>query len=182
MGQPTDEEIRDYTLVLKSHIALADTIFLEETRGSQLDAIARRPLWQYHLDYKCGTGHGVGYLLNVHEGPHRISRSMNDALLKEGYIVTIEPGVYKEGQYGIRLENDVAVKVDGESSDGVFYAFDMLSYIPFDRKCIDPNLLTREEREWLNRYNEQVYDLLAPNLNEREEEYLSQQTEPFSEK
>ena len=182
LGQPTDEEIRDYTLVLKSHIALADTIFLEETRGSQLDAIARRPLWQYHLDYKCGTGHGVGYLLNVHEGPHRISRSMNDALLKEGYIVTIEPGVYKEGQYGIRLENDVAVKVDGESSDGVFYAFDMLSYIPFDRKCIDPNLLTREEREWLNRYNEQVYDLLAPNLNEREEEYLSQQTEPFSEK
>lgn len=181
-GQPTEEEKRDYTLVLKSQISLANTIFLEGTKGSQLDAIARRPIWQYHMDYKCGTGHGVGYLLNVHEGPHRISRWTEDCPLEEGYIVTIEPGIYKEDMYGIRLENDVAVKLDGTAPDGTFYSFDMLSYIPFDRKCINPELLTQEERQWLNRYNEQVYDLLAPNLNKEEEEYLSIQTEAFSEK
>ena len=178
-GEPTDEEKRDYTLVLKSHINLAMTVFLEGTKGSQLDAIARRPLWQHHLDYKCGTGHGVGYFLNVHEGPHRISRWTKDVPLKEGYLVTIEPGIYKEGKYGIRLENVVAVKEDGKSPDGTFYSFDMLSYIPFDRKCIDRNLLNNDEIQWLNKYHEQVYNLLSPNLSPEEESYLSKQTEPI---
>lgn len=175
-GTLTDEEKRDYTLTLKSHITLVDTIFLEGTTGSQLDAVARRPLWKHFLDYKCGTGHGVGYCLNVHEGPHRIARVQNSVALEPGMVVTVEPGVYKEGKYGIRLENVVVVEEAGGSQDGTFYRFSLLSYIPFDRKSIDPSLLTEEEINWVNDYHQKTYELLEKDLNDVDRAWLKEAT------
>ncbi|MDO5713802.1 MAG: aminopeptidase P family protein [Tissierellia bacterium] len=179
MGPLTEEEIRDYTLTLKSHIALATTVFLENTTGNELDAIARRPLWKYMMDYKCGTGHGVGYVLNVHEGPHNISRNKINVPLKPGMVVTIEPGVYKEDKYGIRLENVYVVKEVGESSDGKFYGFEVLSYVPLEPMAIDPSLLTSDELDWLNEYHKITYLSLKDYINEETKDWLKEVTKPI---
>ena len=145
LGSITEEEKRDFTLVLKSHIALATTIFLKGTNGCNLDAIARRPLWKYGMDYKCGTGHGVGFFLNVHEGPQGIRPFGNTIALEPGMILTNEPGVYKENKHGIRTENTLLVtKAFKNDEMGEFYKFDTISYCPIDLEGVDVSLLDEE--------------------------------------
>lgn len=177
LGPITEEEKRDFTLVLKSHIALATTIFLKGTNGCNLDAIARRPLWRYGMDYKCGTGHGVGFFLNVHEGPQGIRTFGNTIALEPGMILTNEPGVYKENKHGIRTENTLLVtKAFKNDEMGEFYKFDTISYCPIDLEGIDVSLLYEEEREWLNNYHRTVYEKLSPYLNEEEKKFLEKET------
>ena len=177
LGPITEEEKRDFTLVLKSHIALATTIFLKGTNGCNLDAIARRPLWRYGMDYKCGTGHGVGFFLNVHEGPQGIRPFGNTIALEPGMILTNEPGVYKENKHGIRTENTLLVtKAFKNDEMGEFYKFDTISYCPIDLEGIDVSLLDEEEREWLNNYHRTVYEKLSPYLNEEEKKFLEKET------
>ena len=144
VGPITDEERRDFTLTLKGLINLSNARFLYGATGHSLDVLARYPLWQAGLDYKHGTGHGVGYLLNVHEGPHRIASVPNDVVLK-GMVVSIEPGVYKEGSHGIRIENIVVVEEDIKTGSGQFMRFEVLSYVPIDLDAIDISLLTEKE-------------------------------------
>jgi Xaa-Pro aminopeptidase len=127
-------------------------------------------------DYKSGTGHGVGYLLNVHEGPHRIASMPNSVALEPGMVVTIEPGIYKERKHGIRTENVVVVKEDIKTDSGQFYGFDMLSWCYIDTKCVDKELLTPNEAEWLNNYNNNVYEKLSPHLDEDVKDWLREKT------
>lgn len=176
LGDITEEEKRDFTLTLKGHINLINSRFLYGATGSHLDVLARYPLWQEGLDYKCGTGHGVGFLLNVHEGPHSISNKHNKVSLEKGMIVTIEPGVYKEGKHGIRIENVAVVEKDINTDSGQFMKFEVLSYCPIDLDGVDVELLTEEERKWLNEYHKEVYEKLSPYLNEEEKEWLKEQT------
>lgn len=177
LGSITEEEKRDFTLVLKSHIALATTIFLKGTNGCNLDAIARRPLWEYGMDYKCGTGHGVGFFLNVHEGPQGIRPFGNTIALEPGMILTNEPGVYKENKHGIRTENTLLVtKAFKNDEMGEFYKFDTISYCPIDLEGVDVSLLDEEEREWLNNYHRTVYEKLSPYLTEEEKKFLEKET------
>lgn len=177
LGKITEEERRDFTLVLKSHIALATTIFLRGSNGCNLDAISRRPLWKYGMDYKCGTGHGVGFFLNVHEGPQGIRPSGNNVALEPGMIITNEPGVYKENKHGIRTENTLLVTEAFKDKEmGEFYKFKTISYCPIDFKGIDVSLLDKEEIEWLNNYHEAVFNKISPYLNEDEKRFLEEQT------
>lgn len=176
LGPITDEEKRDFTLTLKSHINLGNARFLYGATGHSLDALARYPLWQEGIDYKCGTGHGIGFLLNVHEGPHRIAMVANSVVLEKGMIMSIEPGVYKANRHGIRIENIVVVQEDIETDSGQFMRFQTLSYVPIDLKAIDGELLSKEETKWLNQYHKDVYEKLSPYLNERESTWLKQQT------
>ncbi len=176
LGNISEEEKRSYTLTLKGHIDLIKTRFLYGATGSSLDIMARFPLWQEGIDYKCGTGHGVGFFLNVHEGPHRISPVPNDIKMEKGMVVTVEPGVYKEGKYGIRIENDVVVHEDINTDSGQFMKFEILSYCPIDLEGIIPELLDESERKWLNNYHEKVYDKLSPYLNEEEKRWLKEVT------
>lgn len=176
LGPITEEEKRDFTLTLKGHINLIKARFLYGATGSNLDVLARFPLWQDGIDYKCGTGHGVGFFLNVHEGPHSISPRPNKVRLEEGMVITIEPGVYKEGKHGIRLENDVIVRKDIETDSGQFMKFEVISYCPLDLDGIDVEMLDESERKWLNDYHEEVYNKLSPHLNEEEKEWLKRET------
>lgn len=176
VGPLSQEEKRDFTLTLKAHINLISAKFLEGTNGYQLDILCRQPLWKEGLDFKHGTGHGVGHLLNVHEGPHRIGAVPNDIELEKGMVTSIEPGVYKEGKYGIRIENIVVVEEDMETDFGKFLKFDVLSYVPIDLDAIDEDLLTAEEKEWLNTYHREVYNKLSPYLNEEEKGWLRDKT------
>lgn len=176
LGPITEEEKKDFTLTLKGHINLSDAKFLEGTNGYQLDIICRYPLWQEGLDYKHGTGHGIGFLLNVHEGPHRIASAPNDVALEEGMIVSIEPGVYKVGKHGIRIENIVVVEKDIKTESGQFMKFETLSLAPIDLDAIDISLLTEREKAWLNNYHKDVYNKLSPSLNEEEKEWLEGKT------
>ena len=176
LGDPTDEEKRDFTLALKGHINLISAKFLEGTTGHALDVLARHPLWQEGIDYKSGTGHGVGYLLGVHEGPHRISTLANEVALEEGMVVTIEPGVYKEGQYGIRHENVVSVIKDVKNESGQFMSFDILSYCYFDLDCLDKSLLNKHEIDWINNYHNEVYSKINQYLTRSESDWLKKKT------
>ncbi len=176
LGPISEEEKRDFTLTLKGHVNLIKARFLYGATGSNLDVLARFPLWQEGIDYKCGTGHGVGFFLNVHEGPHRISPAPNKVVLDEGMVITIEPGVYKEGKHGIRIENDVIVRKDIETDSGQFMKFETISYCPIDLDGIDVNMLDESERAWLNNYHEEVYNKLSPYLNENEKEWLKNET------
>ena len=176
LGELTDEEKRDYTLTLKGHINLIDMKFLEGTTGYVVDAICRYPLWKEGLDFKHGTGHGVGFFLNVHEGPQRIANSPNDVALEEGMIVSIEPGMYRPGKHGIRIENIVAVKEDVKTEFGQFLSFETLSFVPIDLNCIDEKLLTSDERKWLNDYHKEVYEKISPFVNEEEKVWLKGKT------
>lgn len=169
LGELSDEEITDFTLTVKSHIQLAKAIFLEGSTGHYLDILARQPMWKHYMDYKCGTGHAVGYVLGVHEGPQRISKYPSSVALKEGMIVTNEPGVYKAGKHGIRLENDYVVRFKAESEGDRYFCFDVLSFVPFDRDAIRVNDLDDEELEWLNHYHATVEEKLL-NLMTTEEE------------
>ena len=176
LGDVTQDEKRDFTLVLKGHINLISARFLQGSSGHALDVLARHPLWMEGEDYKSGTGHGVGYLLNVHEGPHRIASMPNSVALEPGMVVTIEPGIYKEGKHGIRTENVVVVKEDIKTDSGQFYGFDMLSWCYIDTKCVDKELLTPNEAEWLNNYNNNVYEKLSPHLDEDVKDWLREKT------
>lgn len=176
LGQATEEERKDFTLALKGHINLISAKFLEGTSGHVLDILARYPLWQEGMDYKCGTGHGVGYLLGVHEGPHRISTVPNEVALEEGMVVTVEPGVYKQGKYGIRHENVASVIKDVKNESGQFMSFDLLSYCYFDLESIDKDLLTDHEIKWLNDYHNDVYYKISEYLTEAEKDWLREKT------
>lgn len=175
LGTLTEEEKRDFTLVLKGHIALATAKFLYGATGSNLDVLARQPIWKYGIDYKCGTGHGVGMFLNVHEGPQRLSQMPNTHKLEEGMILTNEPGIYKEGKFGIRTENMMVVVNDEETEFGQFMRFEAITYCPIDLAGVDQSLLTEEEQKWLDEYNKMVYDKLEPYLNEEEKAWLAQE-------
>lgn len=176
LGPITEEERKDFTLTLKGHINLISARFLHGTSGHVLDVLSRYPLWQEGIDYKCGTGHGVGYLLSVHEGPHRFAVAPNNVALEKGMIITIEPGVYKEGKHGIRIENVVVVDEDIKTDSGQFMKFEVLSYCPIDVDCIDVNMLLPNERQWLNNYHKEVYNKLSPYLNEDEKAWLKHET------
>ena len=176
LGPITEEDKKDYTLTLKGHINLINARFLAGTNGHALDILCRYPLWQEGIDYKCGTGHGIGFLLNVHEGPHRFANVPNDIALKEGMIVTIEPGVYKAGKHGIRIENVVVVQKDIATDSGQFMKFDTLSFVPIDLEGVNSEILSENEKTWLNNYHSDVYAKLSPYLNEEEKLWLEKET------
>lgn len=162
IGTPSTEQITRFTQVLKGHIALAMAKFPEGTTGSQLDVLARYPLWQAGCDYGHGTGHGVGSFLSVHEGPQRISKAPNTIALQPGMVLSNEPGYYKTGAYGIRIESLVVVERCNDNSEKPFLQFRTLTRAPIDLKLIDKNLLTKVEIDWLNAYHRIVYEDLLP--------------------
>lgn len=176
LGPISEEEKKDYTLTLKGHINLINARFLAGANGHALDILCRYPLWQEGLDYKCGTGHGIGFLLNVHEGPHRLANVPNDVALEEGMIVTIEPGVYKAGKHGIRIENVVVVEKDIATDSGQFMKFNTLSFVPIDLEGVDSSMLSETEKAWLNNYHKEVFNKLSPYLNEEEKSWLEKET------
>ena len=169
IGRVSDEQRRDYTLVLKGTLALSRTRFPRGTLSPMLDAIARAPLWEHGLDYGHGTGHGVGYFLNVHEGPQSISKTIPDAhmAMEPGMITSIEPGLYRPGRWGIRIENlvlNVPAASAAGSEFGEFLEFETLTLCPIDTRCIERSLLRGDEIDWLNRYHATVRERLAPLL------------------
>lgn len=176
LGEISDEERRDFTLVLKGVIALSTVKFKEGTCGRDLDILARNPVWQLGIDYRCGTGHGVGYLLNVHEGPHSFR---NNVPLREGMVLTIEPGVYTEGSHGIRTENTVVVRKDVKNEYAQFYRFDTYTVVPIDTSCLDLSLMTDSEIKWLNDYHKHVFETVSPICSESAKAWLSEKTQPI---
>lgn len=172
IGSPTDAQKRDFTLVLKSLIVMSETIFPADIPMPLLDAIARRPLWENHLDYGHGTGHGVGYFMNVHEGPQVLSFRApvsDQTKVKKGMITSIEPGLYREGQWGIRIENLVAsmpVKTQKEQDFGQYMYFETLTLFPIDTRLMDLTLLEAKEISWINQYHERVYRELSPKITD----------------
>jgi len=178
-GEPTDEQIRDYTLVLKGNLAIASARFPEGTCGYQLDALARQFLWQQGMSYFHGTGHGIGFRLNVHEGPHSISPKPLPVSLKKGMVVSDEPGLYKEGRHGIRIENIVAVREDVKTEFGQFLSFEVLTICPFERRLIDKNLLSAQEIAMVDAYHHWVYEELEHLVDEEALEYLRGATKPL---
>lgn len=165
LGRPTTEEKLYFTTVLKSMIDLADTVFLKGCTGQNLDIKARGPIWKLLLDYKCGTGHGVGHVLSVHEGPNgfrwnKVENRMDYIVLIPGMITTDEPGIYLEGKFGIRLENELLCKEVITNEWGTFYGFETITYAPIDLDLIDKTLLNADEINWLNDYHKMVYDKL----------------------
>ncbi|MGD9826397.1 M24B family metallopeptidase, partial [Desulfobacter sp.] len=179
LGRPTSQEIQDYTLVLKAHIAVATARFPATARGYQIDAMARRHLWQQGLDFGHGTGHGVGFFLCVHEGPARLSTLPLDIALAPGMLLTNEPGLYREGRYGIRLENMVLVVKDRETPFGSFLKFENMTICHFERSLIDKTMLSLAEIKWVNGYHQMVYDRLAPGLDAPVRQWLEHKTRPF---
>lgn len=176
LGTLTQQQKRDFTLVLKGHIALSRCQFPEGTRGAQLDAIARMPLWKEGLNYLHGTGHGVGHFLNVHEGPQSIRLQENPTPLVPGMITSNEPGLYRAGEYGIRHENLVLTVLAQESEFGKFYRFEPLTLFPFDKRALDITILQPYEIAWLNDYHRMVYDKLKSSLTSEECEWLREAT------
>jgi len=185
IGEPT-EEMRDrFTRVLKGHIAIATAVFPRGTRGSQLDSFARRPLWEAGLDYAHGTGHGVGSFLSVHEGPQRISpvgssQSGGDEPLVPGMILSNEPGYYKTGAYGIRIENLVLVverEIEGAEKD--MLGFETLTFAPIDRRLVEVSMLEPEELVWLNCYHAHVLAKIGPQLKGAELDWLTKACAPL---
>lgn len=181
LGEISEEEKHWFTLAMRSHIRLAKAHFLYGCRGLNLDILARGPLWDEDMDYQCGTGHGVGHLSNVHEAPNgfrwRIVPERNDScVLEEGMIQSDEPGVYKEGEFGIRHENELLVVKGTNNFYGQFMHFEPLTFVPFDLDGIDTSKMTQDEIEWLNAYHAQVYDTLQPYLNDEEKDWLKNAT------
>ncbi|MBI9100440.1 MAG: aminopeptidase P family protein [Spirochaetaceae bacterium] len=176
MGNPSEEEIRDYTLVLKGHIALSMAQFPAGTRGYQLDLLARLAMWKEGIDYGHGTGHGVGHYLSVHEGPQNISPKPVDVPLRPGMILSNEPGIYREGSHGIRIENLVLVQEEKETDFGKFYSFETLTLCPYEPQLIDVSLLTEEELQWIDEYNQLVFHNLSTDLSDDETKWLKGKT------
>ena len=176
LGPLTDEQRRVYTLVLKAHLQLQNLIFPDGASGTQLDAVARREVWREGLNYLHGTGHGVGSYLNVHEGPHQIRMEWKPAPLKAGMTVTDEPGIYLEGRFGVRIENLLLVVKHAETEFGQFLTFEPLTLCPIDKTPVIVELLTEEERRWLDDYHRMVYEKLSPYLDDEERDWLEIQT------
>lgn len=180
LGEVNDTQKMDYTLVLKGHIGIATCKFPEGTRGSQIDILARKAMWDRGLNYGHGTGHGIGHFLNVHEGPQSIRMDENPTKLVPGMILSNEPGLYRTGEYGIRIENLILVKEEMVTPFGKFLGFETLTLFPIDTKAIDISLLSKEEIDWLNSYHQLVYSKLAPNLTEDEDAWLREKTRPVN--
>ena len=180
LGELSSEEKRVFTLVLAGHLELLHARFPEGVRGSVLDYAAREPLWKHFLDFNHGTGHGVGFLLNVHEGPQRISwKAVGDAPLKAGMITSDEPGLYVEGRFGIRHESLLLCEKSQQSEFGQFLEFSALTLVPFDREGVDPQYLTPRQITYFNDYQKLVFDRLSPLLSEEERAWLAEVTKPI---
>jgi Xaa-Pro aminopeptidase len=185
IGTPTPEMRDRFTRVLKGHIAVSRAIFPEGTRGSQLDSFARQFLWSAGLDYAHGTGHGVGSFLSVHEGPQRISpagssQSGGDEPLRAGMILSNEPGYYKAGEYGIRVENLIlVVPVDTVGAEKKTLRFETLTFAPIDRSLIAAEMLTAEERAWLDDYHAQVLAVVGPLVDGDAKQWLERSCAPL---
>jgi Xaa-Pro aminopeptidase len=180
VGTPTDEMRERYTLVLKGMIRISMLRFPPGTRGSDIDAVARIALWERGLDYAHGTGHGVGSYLSVHEGPQRIAKTGTQKLLA-GMILSNEPGYYREGHYGIRLENLVLVTPEAalENGDIAVHGFETLTLAPFDKRMLVTELLTKDELHWLDAYHRRVLAEIGPMLDGETLAWLEQATAPF---
>lgn len=180
LGALTGEEKKDYTLVLRGNLALGAAKFLEGVSGQNLDILARQPLWEAGLDYNHGTGHGVGYILGVHEGPQRFhwrtAPGAKSIALEEGMIISNEPGLYLEGKFGVRLENLVVCQKTEKNEYGQFLYLEPLTVVPFDKDAILPELMTQRELGWLNAYHKRVYEALAPLMEEEELVWLREMT------
>ncbi|MFV0417360.1 MAG: aminopeptidase P family protein [Dysgonomonas sp.] len=176
VGPLTEQMKKDYTMVLKGHISLSTAIFPQGTRGSQLDILARKALWDNGLNYLHGTGHGIGHFLNVHEGPQSIRMNENPTTLQIGMVTSNEPGLYRAGQYGIRIENLILTQQETTTEFGDFYSFKTLTLCPIDKTPILKDMLTVNEATWLNEYHRYVYDRLSPLLNEEEKGWLKEKT------
>ncbi len=180
LGNPTPQERRDFTLVMKGHIALGTMTFPAGTRGAQLDALARQFLWKDGLSYLHGTGHGVGHFLNVHEGPQNIRLNENPATLMPGMITSNEPGLYREGLHGIRCENLVLTVPAFTTEFGEFLKFETLTLFPFDINLFDTSIMTDDEIEWVNDYHAMVRNRLMPLLDDAECRWLEEKTRPLT--
>lgn len=180
LGPLTEEEKKDYTLVLKGHLHLQNAHFPAGTCGTQLDVLARIAMWKAGINYLHGTGHGIGHFLCVHEGPHQIRMNHMPPLLEPGMIVTDEPGIYKSGRHGIRTENTLLIVPAQETEFGKFYRFEPLTLCPIDKEAIAIDLMTDEELIWLNEYHQLVYHRLYPLLTEEEQAWLKEATNPLN--
>ena len=178
LSELTEQQKSDFTLVLKGMIALSRAKFPTNTRGYHLDILARKDLWQHSLNYGHGTGHGVGYFLNVHEGPMSIRQEFNDRVIEAGMVLSNEPALYRLGEYGLRTENMLVCVKDESTEYGDFLRFDTLTLCPIDTKAIEKSLLNREEIEWLNNYHQWVYNELSPRVNDDLKIFLKEQTRP----
>ncbi len=176
LGTPTDSQKHDFTLVMKGHIAIARAIFPEGTRGAQLDVLARQNLWNEGLSYLHGTGHGVGHFLNVHEGPQSIRLNDTLAPLMPGMVTSNEPGLYREGKYGIRCENLVLTQPELSTEFGNFFSFETLTLFPFDLCLFDTSIMTDAEIEWVNNYHSLVREKLLPRLDPAASQWLTEKT------
>ena len=179
LGPLTEEEKKDYTLVLKGHLQLQNAQFPAGTCGTQLDVLARIAMWKAGINYLHGTGHGVGQFLSVHEGPHQVRMNHMPTLLEPGMTLTDEPGIYKAGRHGIRIENTLVIVPAQESEFGTFYKFEPLTLCPIDKEAILIDMLNDEELNWLNEYHQMVYNRLKSFLNEQEQTWLEEATSPL---
>ncbi len=184
LGPVTPEMKLHFTTVVRCNLALANVRFLYGCGGISLDVVCREPLWELGLDYKCGTGHGVGHILNVHEGPNgfryrAVQERRDGGVLEPGMITTDEPGVYLEGKYGIRIENELLCVKDEKNEYGQFLRFEPITYCPIDLDGIDPDLMTAKEKRWLNEYHGMVREKISPYLTEEEKSWLKIYTEPI---
>lgn len=179
LGEPTAEERHDFTLVMKGHIAIARAIFPEGTTGHQLDAMARQFLWNEGKAYYHGTGHGVGFFINCHEGPQNIRLNINPTPLQVGMITSNEPGLYYEGRYGIRCENLIVTEPAMTTEFGNFLKFKTVTLFPFDLNLFETAIMTDEEIEWVNNYHQAVRSRLTPLLTQEEAAWLKTKTEPL---
>ena len=176
LGNLTEEEKRDFTLVLKGHIDLAMAKFPTGTRGIALDILARKAMWDAGINYGHGTGHGVGFFLNVHEGPQSISQGLAPAALEVGMVTSNEPGIYRENKHGIRIESIIVVNKDEETQFGKFLKFETITLCPIDTDAVIPEMLTKAEKKWLNDYHKNVFKQLAPFLTGAENNWLRYKT------
>ncbi|WP_394963994.1 aminopeptidase P family N-terminal domain-containing protein [Candidatus Allofournierella excrementigallinarum] len=179
LGELTDNERTYYTYVLKSHIDMAKLQFLNTCTGGNLDVIARAPVWAHGIDYRCGTGHGVGFVGGVHEGPQNL-RITNHTVFKPGMIVTDEPGIYEEGEVGIRIENELLCCERVKNQYGQFLGFEPITCCPIDLTPVRPELLDADEKEWLNAFHRMVREKLTPHLNAAEAAWLAEKTQPLA--
>lgn len=180
LGKLSAIQKKHFTMVLQGMLALQNIHFLHGCNGQNLDILARAPMWEEDIDYQCGTGHGVGHLLNVHEGPHGIRYKMKadgeNTIFEPGMIVTDEPGIYLEGQYGIRIENELLCVEGKENEYGQFLHFQPLTFVPIDLDAINADLLSLKEKTWLNHYHQKVYKHIAPYLTNEEQTWLQEYT------
>lgn len=180
LGSVTKRQQEDFTTCLKGHIALATAVFPEGTKGCSLDAITRKPLWDKGINYGHGTGHGIGYFLSVHEGPMSIRAEFCNEPIREGHLLSNEPGIYREGEYGIRIENVILCKRFKSSEFGNFLCFETLSFCPIDRRLIIIEMLSRDEISWINHYHEIVFTKISPFMADQDVlEWLKMQCIPL---